>query len=117
MREPVMPCAGTAPVVPSSALSDVESAGATAFIGIAGVCCSSTCGSLVFSSSEEPGASDSHGRTPDEAGASFLGERDATGMDPVAAGRADGIWPVAGNNPSSDAWAGASAFVRAEASE
>ncbi len=86
-------------------------------MGIAGVDCSSALASSAVSSSEEAALSESHGRTPDEVGASFFGNREATGIEPVAAGRADGICPVAGNSASSDSGAGASAFVRADASE
>ena len=70
----------------------MESGLDTAFMGIAGVACSSAFGSSSpLSSPEDAGASDSHGSTPDEAGASVLGEWDATGMAPVSVGRADGI--------------------------
>ena len=86
-------------------------------MGIAGVDCSSALGSSAVSSSEEAGVSESQGRTPDEAGASFFGDREATGIEPVAAGRADGIWPVAGKSASSEVCAGTSDFVRADASE
>ena len=84
-------------------------------MGIAGVDCSSDVGSPAVSSSEDAGVSESQGRTPDEAGASFFGDREATGIEPVAAGRADGICPVAGNSVSSAGSDSASALVRADA--
>ena len=70
--EPVTPCAGTDPVALSSASAGVdsdESDADTAFMGIAGVACSSAFGSSPpLSSPEDAGASDSHGSTPDEPG-------------------------------------------------
>ena len=86
-------------------------------MGIAGVGCSSDSGGAASPSWEDAGAAASHGKTPDEAWASFFLGREARGSEPVAAGRAEGIWPVAGNSASSAGCAGVSAFVRADASE